>query len=340
MDVWQPRSILVTGGCGFIGSNFINYMFDKWPNTIFVVIDRLDDEGSEYNIQESIRNSPRYKLIKECLTRKQIITKTLFAFQVDTVVHFAAITHVDQSYSDRFGTIIGNVAATVNLLEAVTFEYKGVKRFVHISTDEVYGDSYLDATPKTEQSLLNPTNPYAASKGACELIIKSYWRSYKLPFLMVRMNNVYGPRQASSKLIPKFTLLAIEEKPYPLMGDGQHTRNWMFVDDCAEAIKRVTETGRIGETYNIGTEFETTNYSVTEKIHNIVQKKMHRPKSKLLLEKIPDRPYHDRRYYMDCSKIKNEMKWSCKVPFEEGLQKTIDYYIDQYQTQLDLRSHG
>ncbi|KHJ76311.1 dTDP-D-glucose 4,6-dehydratase domain protein [Oesophagostomum dentatum] len=141
------------------------------------------------------------------------------------VIHFAAITHVDESYTDRVGTIQDNVISTTTLLESImNRNYKGVKRLVHISTDEVYGDSFDDSTPKTEDSLPNPTNPYAASKAACEMIIRSYWHSYKLPYVMVRMNNVYGPRQAGTKLIPKFTKLALEGKPYPLMGDGLHTR--------------------------------------------------------------------------------------------------------------------
>uniref|UniRef100_A0A1I7WQT2 NAD(P)-bd_dom domain-containing protein n=1 Tax=Heterorhabditis bacteriophora TaxID=37862 RepID=A0A1I7WQT2_HETBA len=228
-------------------------------------------------------------------------------FQVDMVIHFAAITHVDESYTDRVGTIQDNIISTTTLLESiVNRKYTGVKKLVHISTgkkynnngifqkvkltkegneehkkikysliffsDEIYGDSFDDATPKNENSLPNPTNPYAASKAACEVIIRSYWHSYKLPYVMVRMNNVYGPRQAYTKLIPKFTKFALDGKPYPLMGDGLHTRSWMYVADCSEAIRRVAEEGKLGEVYNIGTDFEMTNIELTRKIHAIVNK--------------------------------------------------------------------
>ncbi|VDD94042.1 unnamed protein product [Enterobius vermicularis] len=341
--MWQPVSILVTGGCGFIGSNFVNYIFDKWPNSKLVIIDKLDKKsgGTEKNIFEHIRHSARYKFVKACLSDKQMIVDVLRTFQVDTVLHFAAITHVDQSFSERVSTINTNILGTVNLLEAISFDYNGVKRFLHVSTDEVYGDSANCDTPKNEKSLMDPTNPYSASKAACELILNAYRHSYKIPSLLVRMNNVYGPRQVCSKLIPKFILLAIEGKPYPLYGDGQHVRSWIYIDDCTEAIKRVVEDGRIGEIYNIGTDFEITNYSVTLQIHEQIQKFYQRESTSPQFKKIADRPYHDRRYYIDTRKINNELNWSCKVPFREGLQKTIKYYIEKYSnTRINTSIRG
>ncbi|KJH42583.1 NAD dependent epimerase/dehydratase family protein [Dictyocaulus viviparus] len=240
------------------------------------------------------------------------------------VIHFAAITHVDESYTDRVGTIRDNVISTTSLLEY-----------------EVYGDSFDDNTPKTEDSQLNPTNPYAASKAACEMVIRSYWHSYKLPYVMVRMNNVYGPRQAYTKLIPKFTKLALDGKPYPLMGDGLHKRSWMYVEDCSEAIRRVAEDGQLGEVYNIGTDFEITNVDLTRKIHDIVNKLKRRERSNPAFMPIPDRPYHDRRYYIDFSKIREAMGWQCTTPFEEGLMKTIDYYLKQGKQEMATsRLHG
>jgi len=327
--VHQPKNVLVTGGCGFIGSNFVNYIFGQWPEARFINIDKLAIGASPNNILPEIRSSGRYVFIKGNLLEQELVKATMEKFQIDTVIHFAAITHVDESYSDRIGTIQENVISTTTLLEA-TNSYGKLTRFVHISTDEVYGDSGENEEPKSEKSLPNPTNPYAASKAACEFIVRSYFHSYKLPYVMVRMNNVYGPRQAYSKLIPKFTRLALEGKPYPLMGDGMHSRSWMFVDDCAEAIRRVTESGRMGETYNIGTEFEKANRHLTEMIHAMVNKIMQRDPTEPKFAPIPDRPYHDRRYHINFSKVKEEMKWECTTPFHEGLAKTVEFYVNEY----------
>ncbi|EYC20536.1 hypothetical protein Y032_0021g265 [Ancylostoma ceylanicum] len=338
----EPRCVLITGGCGFIGSNFINFIADRWKSSRIVNYDKLAFGASPYHVEKRIRESNRYTFIEARLEDQDILDRCLHEHQVDMVIHFAAITHVDESYTDRVGTIQDNVISTTTLLESImNRNYKGVKRLVHISTDEVYGDSFDDATPKTENSLPNPTNPYAASKAACEMIIRSYWHSYKLPYVMVRMNNVYGPRQACTKLIPKFTKLALEGKPYPLMGDGLHTRSWMYVEDCSEAIRRVAEDGQLGEVYNIGTDFEMTNIELTRKIHDIVNKLQKRKESPPSFVPIPDRPYHDRRYYIDFSKIKKAMGWQCTTPFEEGLMKTIDYYVKHSKHEkVTSRLHG
>ncbi|VDK48825.1 unnamed protein product [Anisakis simplex] len=331
----KPHSVLITGGCGFIGSNFINYIFEKWHSTRIVNIDKLEYGASEDHIVSSVANSERYTFVNGTIRNMDLIIDLLNEHQIDTVINFAAITHVDESYTDRLHTIDENILSTTTLLEALTFHYHNLRRFVHISTDEVYGDSKDDRTAKSEMSLPNPTNPYAASKAACELIINAYWHSYKIPYVMVRMNNVYGPRQASSKLIPKFTALAIEKKPYPLMGDGQHTRNWMYVDDCAEAVRRITESGRLGETYNIGTDFEKCNYDLTVQIHQTVAKLLNRPQTVPTFRYIPDRPYHDRRYFIDFTKIKKELKWKCTTEFDAGLLKTIEYYVDKFKTKAE-----
>ena len=324
-----PRNVLITGGCGFIGSNFINYIFEKWPTARLINLDKLAVGASPDHISNKIRHSERYTFIKGNLIDQKLVVDVLKNYQIDTVIHFAAITHVDESYSDRIGTIQENVISTTTLLEAINC-YGNIRRLIHISTDEVYGDSRDDEKPKSETSLTNPTNPYAASKAACEDIVRSYHHSYKLPYVMVRMNNVYGPRQAYSKLIPKFAKLAFEGKPYPLMGDGMHTRSWMFVEDCAEAIRKVTEQGRLGQIYNIGTEFEKCNLHLTEMIHEKVEKLLSKNSTKIKFQSIPDRPYHDRRYYIDFSKIHSELNWSCTTPFEVGLTKTLEYYLQEY----------
>ncbi|TKR81871.1 hypothetical protein L596_015673 [Steinernema carpocapsae] len=281
------------------------------------------------NIPERIRSSDRYVFIQETLMNERAVIQALKEHHIDTVIHFAAVTHVDESYSNRMGTIQENVMITAVLLDAINSGTE-VKRLVHISTDEIYGDSFNDSKPKTEESLPNPTNPYAASKASCEMIIRSYWHSYKLPYVTVRMNNVYGPRQATSKLIPKFTRLALEGKPYPLMGDGKHTRSWMYVDDCAEAIRRVTECGELGEVYNIGTDFEKSNISLTRMIHELVAKLTGREAREIAFAKIADRPYHDRRYFIDFSKIRAALAWECTTPFEEGLARTIRFYVQEH----------
>ncbi|CAJ0583491.1 unnamed protein product, partial [Mesorhabditis spiculigera] len=331
-DHGEPKNCLVTGGCGFIGSNFINFIHNKWSSTNFVNYDKLTFGASTEHIEPRVADGGRYKFIHACLNDQKTLNKVLSENNIDTVIHFAAITHVDDSYADRIGTIQENIISTTTLLESiVNSQYKGVKRLVHISTDEIYGDSSeSDTTPKTETTLPNPTNPYAASKAACELIIQAYNKSYKLPYVMVRMNNVYGPRQAYSKLIPKFTKLALDEKPYPLMGDGKHCRSWMYVSDCSEAIRRVTESGKVGEVYNIGTEFEMTNIELTKKIHAIVNKLQNRDQNEPTFTPIPDRPYHDRRYFIDFGKIKNAFGWQCTTPFDEGLMETIQYYVKQH----------
>ncbi|KAI6230298.1 DTDP-D-glucose 4,6-dehydratase [Aphelenchoides fujianensis] len=328
-----PRNLFVTGDCGFIGSNFINYVFEKWNLGRLVNIDKLAVGASPENIVERVQKSGRYTFVQGNLLDIPLVQRLLIENEIDTVIHFAAITHVDESYENRIGTIQENVIATTSLLESVNVA-KSVRRFVHISTDEVYGDSHDDGEPKTETSLFNPTNPYAASKAACELIVTSYHHSYKLPYVMVRMNNVFGPRQAYSKLIPKFTKLAIEGKPYPLMGDGMHTRSWMFVEDCAEAIVRVTERGRVAECYNIGIEFEKANLHLTQMIHEIVGEMLQRPPTKPTFAPIPDRPYHDRRYFIDFSKIRECLGWECSTPFEKGLKRTIEFYVEDYRRKL------
>uniref|UniRef100_A0A914DG27 dTDP-D-glucose 4,6-dehydratase n=1 Tax=Acrobeloides nanus TaxID=290746 RepID=A0A914DG27_9BILA len=324
--MFEPKSVLITGGCGFIGSNFLNYIFNKWPNSIIVNFDKLAEGSFKENVTSEIRSSNRYSIVVGNLLNKEQIFKTLFLYKIDTIVHFAALTHVDDSYADRIGTIYENVMSTTNLLEAV-IEYGGIQRFLYISTDEVYGDSEENEEQKNERAPLNPTNPYAASKAAAENIIRCYYHSYKLPYVMVRMNNVFGPNQYETKLIPKFIKLAFYGQPYTLRSDGSHTRNWIFVDDCAEAIKRTIESGRIGEIYNIGSEYEYSNFEVMCFIHKYVAGYLGRKPGPIKLRQIQDRPYHDRRYYIDFSKIAKEFGWKCKTSFEEGLLKTIDHTL-------------
>ncbi|CAG9535494.1 unnamed protein product [Cercopithifilaria johnstoni] len=327
---YQPSSALITGGCGFIGSNFINSMFQKWHTTRFVNIDKLTHEIRETNVAAKIRQSNRYKFFKGTIRDIDLLLCLLRDYQIDTIIHFAALTDVDKSYVDRIDTIEENIMSTTILLEAIAFQYNGIKRFVHISTDEVYGESEEGSLLKMEYSLLNPTNPYAASKACCEMILNSYWHSYKIPFVLVRMNNIYGPNQTRTKLIPKFISLAVEGKSYPLMGNGMHTRNWIYVDDCIDAIRRVCEIGRIGEIYNIGTEFEITNYDVTILIHQTVNKLLKRKTNAPQFEPVIDRPYHDQRYCIDSTKISRELNWRSTTSFKDGLQKTIKYYLTKY----------
>ncbi|VDK77043.1 unnamed protein product [Litomosoides sigmodontis] len=326
----QPSSALITGGCGFVGSNFIGSVFEKWHTTRFINIDKLACEIRETNVAAKVRQSNRYKFFNGTIRDADLLLRLLRDYQVDTIIHFAAMTDVDKSYDDRIGTIEENIMSTTVLLEATALHYNGIKRFVHISTDEVYGESEEGSATKMEYSLLNPTNPYAASKACCELILNAYWHSYKIPFVMVRMNNIYGPNQTQTKLIPKFISLAIEGRLYPLMGDGMHKRSWIYVDDCTDAIRRVCEIGKIGEVYNIGTEFEITNYDVTLLIHQTVNELLKRNKTSPQFELTTDRPFHDRCYRIDFTKISRELNWKSTTSFEDGLRKTIKHYLGKY----------
>ncbi|KAL3082747.1 hypothetical protein niasHS_010549 [Heterodera schachtii] len=324
-----PANVLITGGCGFIGSNFVNFAFDRWPQAKFVNLDKMAPGASEERIEKKCRNSDRYLFVKGNLTEATLIRNILTKNRIDTIVHFAALTHVDESYANPTEYMQENTVAMTVLLEAAK-DHGQLAKLVHISTDEIYGDCLNAEEPKKEQSPMEPTNPYAVSKAACELLLRSYWHSYKVPYVMVRMNNVYGPRQFRNKLVPKFVRLALEKRPFTLAGGGTPKRSWMFVEDCIDGICRVTEKAALGTVYNIGTIFELSNSEMAYRIHHIVNRLIGREEAKPRFEFVPDRPHNDLRYWIDFSKIHRELGWKCRILFEEGITKTVAYYIEEW----------
>jgi UDP-glucose 4,6-dehydratase len=310
----MTKHILITGGCGFIGSNFINYFHQKYPECMIVNYDKVDYCSNPEYISNKDYN---YVLVKSDLNNTHILMTTLKSYQIDTVIHFAAQSHVDNSFGNSIQFTIDNILGTHNLLECCRV-YGNIKKFIHISTDEVYGEVDLNHEGCDERSLLNPTNPYAATKAGAEFLVRSYHYSYKLPIIITRGNNVYGPGQYPEKLIPKFITSLLKSEKCTIHGKGESRRNFIYVDDVSDAVETILFKGQIGHTYNIGTNNE---YSVLE-IFDILRYKL--DKSKDLKEFIEDRLFNDYRYSINSESLRG-LGWNEKISFEEGLEKTIDW---------------
>lgn len=315
-------NLLVTGGCGFIGSNFINYYFESNKNVNIYNIDAMYYCANELNIEEKIRNSERYKLIIGNICSKDLIYHILKDYKITHIIHFAAQSHVQNSFEDSLQYTQDNILGTHTLLECCR-KYGKIEKFIHISTDEVYGESMLDDNEekKNEQSVLCPTNPYAATKAGAELIAKSYFFSFKMPIIITRGNNVYGPNQYPEKLIPRFIQLLKENKKVTIQGDGTNVRAFLHAYDVATAIECILEKGEIGEIYNIGSD-DHLEYSVLEIAHKLI--KLIKPDQKCedLIEYIEDRPFNDKRYYISNEKVK-KLGWKISKDFDEGLSEII-----------------
>lgn len=323
---YQPKNILVTGGCGFIGSNFINGTGSEYN---VVCLDKMDYCARSEHIQAPC------KLYVGNINDSDLVLEILKTNQIDTVVHFAAQSHVDNSFGNSVMFTLDNVLGTHILVETCR-KYNGIKRFIHISTDEVYGEVSMTET-SSETSLLNPTNPYAASKAAAEFIVKSYLHSYNFPVIITRGNNVYGPNQFPEKLIPKFVTLLSANKKCPIHGLGETRRNFIHVSDTVEAVKTILFKGIIGETYNIGSSNE---YSVNE-IYGILVNKL-KPGASLEDWKITvaDRNFNDKRYNVNTLKL-FQLGWQEKTDFNQGLDQTIEWYKQNahiFLTETDLLS--
>jgi dTDP-glucose 4,6-dehydratase len=289
-------NILVTGGCGFIGSNFINYILKK--NSIKIYnIDCLNYCANEKNIREH----PNYKFIKGDITSKDLVLYILNEYSIDGIIHFAAQSHVDNSFDNSLQYTMDNIYGTHVLLQAAK-EYGKIKRFLHFSTDEVYGEVDIDHPGCHEKSLLNPTNPYAATKAAAEFLVRSYYHSFKLPVVIVRCNNVYGPNQYPEKLIPKFIKLLKEGKKLTIHGKGDTRRNFIWAEDVAIATELIYNKGEINEVYNIGT---TQEYSVLEVADILIRSITEDGVLENHIEYVEDRPFNDFRYSIDSSLLKN-----------------------------------
>jgi dTDP-glucose 4,6-dehydratase len=310
-------NILVTGGCGFIGSNFINYMLENHKDIFIVNIDRLDYCSNINNVT----HKERYQLIVTDLNNYNIVREVLNQYNIDVIIHFAAQSHVDNSFGNSIQFTKDNVLGTHTLLECAR-DYGKITRFIHISTDEVYGEVDIEHKGCNEKSLLNPTNPYAATKAAAEFLVRSYYHSFKLPVIITRGNNVYGPRQYPEKLIPRFITRLIKGEKCPIHGEGKSRRNFIYVDDVSRAVEMILIKGEINEIYNIGCEDE---YSVKDILEMLSLKLDINKDLEELCEYVEDRAFNDFRYCIDSKKLE-VLGWAKKVSFEEGIEKTIRWY--------------
>jgi len=307
-------SMLVTGGCGFIGSNFIHYILEHEADVTVVNFDALTYAGNLANLAE-VANHPRYRFVHGDITDRQAVRAAVQG--VHSILHFATESHVDRSIQDSTPFVHTNILGTQILLDAA--RAAGVQRYVQISTDEVYG-SLGPTGVFREDTPLAPNSPYAASKAAADLLVRSYVHTFGFPALITRCSNNYGPYQFPEKLIPLFISNLLRDEPIPVYGDGQNVRDWIHVRDHCAGIHAVWRRGRVGEVYNIGGRSERTNLQLTHALLEALGK----PTS--LIRYVPDRPGHDRRYAIDCDKIERELGWRPTVIFEDGLRETIAWY--------------
>ncbi|ETT64807.1 dTDP-glucose 4,6-dehydratase [Paenibacillus sp. FSL H8-0457] len=307
--------IVVTGGAGFIGSNFIRYMLSQHPNDEFINVDKLTYAGNSGNLSE-VRTNPKYRFVKADI-RDRAALEPLFKEGVDAVVNFAAESHVDRSILQPELFVLTNVAGTQTLLD-LSRQY-GVVKFVQVSTDEVYGT--LGATGLfTEESPLQPNSPYSASKAGADLMVRAYYETFGLPINITRCSNNYGPYQYPEKLIPLIIYNALHNKPLPVYGDGLNVRDWLYVEDHCRAVDLVLRQGVDGEIYNIGGHNERNNLQVIRTILS----ELNKPET--LIQHIQDRPGHDRRYAINADKIRKELGWAPQYHYESGIRETIRWY--------------
>jgi UDP-glucose 4,6-dehydratase len=318
----MTKNLLITGGCGFIASNFINYYFPLHEDVRIINVDAMYYCADERNVKEDIRNSERYQLVKGNICSADLINHVLCHYQIDSVIHFAAQSHVQNSFDDSLQFTQDNIVGTHTLLECCR-KYGSIKRFIHVSTDEVYGESMndVDEQHKTEHSILCPTNPYAATKAGAELMAQSYHHSYKMPIIITRGNNVYGPNQYPEKLIPRFIELLEADKKVTIQGQGTAVRAFLHSLDTARAFECILEKGMIGEIYNIGCD-EGMEYSVMDIAHILIGLIKETDNYDEWIEYIEDRPFNDQRYYISNQKLK-DMGWDITVELMDGLRELI-----------------
>lgn len=317
-SVYKPKVLLVTGGYGFIGSNFINYYYAENKEVKIINVDAMYYCANEGNVKTEIRNDKdRYAFYKLNLAEDDLLP-VLQEHDVDTIIHFAAQSHVQNSFTDALQYTKDNVLGTHMLLEASRI-YGKIQKFIHVSTDEVYGESMLnsDEKKKTEESVLCPTNPYAATKAGAELIAQSYYHSFKMPIIITRGNNVYGPNQYPEKLIPKFIKLLKEGKKVTIQGDGSNVRAFLHVDDVCSAFRLILEKGEIGEIYNIGSD-EESEISVLDVAKLLIKEIRKSEDYESWIEYVEDRPFNDKRYYISNQKVK-DLGWEIKENFISAL---------------------
>lgn len=335
----RGETILVTGGAGFIGSNFVPYFLENSPNAQLVNLDNLTYAGELSNLEE-IADNPNYTFIKGDICDRKLIEKLFTKYQFDGVIHFAAESHVDNSITNPGAFINTNITGTFNLIDVAKkhwmtspFQYKEGKennRFHHISTDEVYG-TLGETGLFTEGTHYAPNSPYSASKAASDFVVRSYYHTYGLKVVTTNCSNNYGPKQHNEKLIPTIIRKAINGEQIPIYGDGKNIRDWLYVLDHCKGIDLAYKLGKSGETYNIGGRNERNNLYIVDVICSILDELQPSKKSyKEQITFVKDRPGHDFRYAIDATKIEKELGWKADENFESGIRKTINWYLKKY----------
>ncbi|MER3375805.1 MAG: dTDP-glucose 4,6-dehydratase [Allomuricauda sp.] len=341
MEKKIPRNILITGGAGFIGSHVVRRFVARFGNYKIVNLDTLTYAGNLENLKD-VEKAANYSFVKGDITDTECINDLFSKNKFDGVIHLAAESHVDRSIANPLSFVRTNVLGTVNLLNASLELAKNNPNFLfyHISTDEVYG-SLGEAGLFTETTPYDPNSPYSASKASSDHFVRAYGETYQLPYVISNCSNNYGPNQFPEKLIPLFINNIIQNKPLPVYGDGNYTRDWLYVKDHAQAIDLVFHHGKKGETYNIGGFNEWKNIDLAHLLCRLMDKKLNKKEgtSEKLITFVKDRPGHDLRYAIDASKINQELGWEPSVTFEGGLEKTIDWYFDN-QEWLDHVTSG